>query len=57
MGVEDEPIRIGEVASPRVNSCESVPNGDVEAFTDPSDLSEHVVSLDVAAQRVVSRND
>ena len=57
MGVEDDPIGIGEVASPGGDAGESVTDGDVETLADAGDLSEDVVSLDVTARRVVSRND
>jgi hypothetical protein len=47
--VKDDPIRIGEVASPVGNPGKSVSDSDVETLADASDLSEHVVCLDVAA--------
>jgi len=50
--VKNEPIRTGEIASPVLNSGEPVSDGDVEAFADAGDLSEYIVSLDVAAQWV-----
>jgi hypothetical protein len=48
MRVQDDPIRVGEEASPTINSRKSVPDGDVEAFADTGDLSKSVMSLDVA---------
>jgi len=50
--VKDEPIRTREVASPVLNSGESISDGNVEAFADTSNSSEYIVSLNVAAQRV-----
>ena len=52
MRVKDEPIRTREVASPVLNSGESISDGNVEAFADTSNSSEYIVSLNVAAQRV-----
>lgn len=48
MRVEDNPIRIGEIASPVADTGESVSDGDVKTLADSSDPSECVVSLDVA---------
>ena len=48
MRVQDDPIRIGEEASPSINSRKSVTDGDIEAFADASDLSKSVMSLNVA---------
>ena len=50
--VEDDPIRIREVVGPCCNSGESVPDGNVEAFTDAGDPPERVMSLNVATQRI-----
>ena len=52
MRVKYDPIRIGKVVSPGGDAGEAVSDGDVETLADASDLSEHVVSLDVTAQRV-----
>ena len=48
MGVQDDPVRVREEASPSVNSCKPVSDGNVEAFADTGDLAKGVVSLDVA---------
>ena len=50
--VKNKPIRIGEVTSPVLNPSETISDGNVETLADTSDPSEHVVSLDVAAERV-----
>lgn len=59
MRIQDDPVRVGEVASKSINSGEPVSDGNVEAFADTSDFPEHVVGLDVAALQVshVDRND
>ena len=60
MRVQDDPIRVGEIASPSIDASKSVSDGDVEAFANTSDFSESIVGLDVAAQRApshVSRGD
>ena len=49
MRVQDEPVRVGEEARPGVNSSESVSDGDVVTLANTGDLSENVVSLNVAA--------
>jgi hypothetical protein len=50
--VKYDPIRIGEVPSPVLNAGESVSDGNVETLANAGDFTEHVVSLDVAAQCV-----
>ena len=52
VGVKDKSIRIREVTSPVLNPSESVSNGNIEALPDAGNPSEHVVSLDIAAERV-----
>jgi hypothetical protein len=47
--VEDDPIRVGEEAIPAVNCGETVSDGDVVTLANTGDLSEDVVSLNIAA--------
>jgi len=50
--VKNKPVRIGEVTGPVLNTRETVPDGNIETLSDAGYPSEHVVSLDVAAERV-----